>query len=181
MDNRRPTRSGSEARWHLSRRELLVTTGVLVAGLACPGRGFAAPSEAALAAAQTSPLIYVSPLRSDGSESRCHAEVWFVSDASDLLVVTTAGRWRAAAIERGLRRARIWVGDHGVWTRSEGAFRQAPKLEASAAFDRSPEVRERALAGFGAKYSSEWDKWGPRFRTGLESGERVLIRYSPVG
>jgi len=130
-------------------------------------------------AARTSALVYVTPLRSDGSESRCHAEVWFVADGADLLVVTNRERWRAAAIARGLGRARLWVGEHGVWTRANGAWKASPTRDASAAIVSEPEAHARALTLFGSKYSGEWKKWGPRFEEGLASGDRVLIRYTP--
>ena len=176
----------------LSRREFLGaavgTASALAAGLALPVRAFAdssavgASSDAAraLAAASTSPLIYVSPLKKDGRESRCHAEVWFVAEGEDLLVVTNPERWRAACIAAGLDRARIWVGDFGPWKKSDGAFRKAPSYVASARLDRDPARQKRALETFGTKYADEWDKWGPRFRDGLASGERVMIRYTPA-
>ena len=137
-------------------------------------------TKAALAAAASSPLIYVSPLKSGGLESRCHGEVWFVADGRDLLVVTDAERWRAACIAKGHDQARIWVGDYGVWTRSQGAFRKAPSYVASARLDRDPAAHARALEVFGRKYAKGWSDWGPRFRDGLASGKRVMIRYSPA-
>jgi hypothetical protein len=131
-------------------------------------------------AIEKSTLVYISPLQANGNESTCHGEVWFVADAGDLLVVTNPERWRAAAIGKGLDRARIWVGDHGVWTSSNEAFKKSPSAVAKASLDRDPKVHARALAEFGGKYSDSWAKWGPRFREGLASGERVLIRYSPA-
>lgn len=164
----------------LSRRAFLGAAAWLLVGTAVPRRAFADSPDPALAAAAESPLIYVSPLKRNGLESRCHAEVWFVLLGGDLFVTTDPSRWRAACIEKGLDRARIWVGDHGVWTRSGGAFRKAPSLVARASLEKDPAVRERALDAFGRKYADEWDEWGPRFRNGLASGKRVLIRYQPV-
>jgi hypothetical protein len=128
-----------------------------------------------------SPLVYVTPLLSNGSESNCHAEVWFAADAGDLFVVTSPERWRAAAIGRGLTTARLWVGDSGVWKKAAGRFREAPACVASAKIETDSAVHARALESFGKKYASTWDTWGPRFKNGLASGERVLIRYSPSG
>jgi hypothetical protein len=135
--------------------------------------------QASLAAAK-SPLIYISPLTSNDSESTCHGEVWFVKEGDDLLVVTSPDRWRAACIARGLSRARIWVGDHGVWSRSNQGFRQAPSYTAKASIEADRGAHARALEIFGAKYHAEWPKWGPRFTKGLASGERVMIRYRPA-
>jgi hypothetical protein len=164
----------------LVRRDFLRGAGLIAAGLALP-RGVLAGSHSATAAreaAQRSPLIYVSPLKSNGLESRCHGEVWFVPDGADLLVVTNPRNFRATCIGKGLSRARIWVGDFGLWKKSEGAFRQGPSFVAMASLEEEPAVHTRALEAFGKKYADEWDKWGPRFSKGLASGERVLIRYS---
>ena len=100
-------------------------------------------------------------------------------DGDELLVVTSPERWRARAITLGLRHARVWVGDFGVWTKSEGKFRSAPTFIARASIDKDLENHQTALTAFGKKYTKEWGKWGPRFRSGLASGERVLIRYTP--
>ncbi len=170
----------------LSRRKFLGSAAVLTAGLVLPVRAFsdatsdAATLSQALKAAKTSPLIYVSPLKKDGLESRCHGEVWFVAAGNDLLVVTNPERWRAACIGAGLDRARIWVGDFGLWKKSGGEFRKAPSYVATAKLDGDPASQKQALEAFGKKYPDEWDKWGPRFRDGLASGERVMIRYTPA-
>lgn len=162
----------------ISRRDFLAGATVLTVGLVLPGHVAADASATAIAAAAKSPLIYISPLGTDGSESRCHAEVWFVPDGNDLLVVTSPERWRAACISKGLDRARIWVGDFGVW--KESSFRQGPSYVAQASLDTNRGVHARALETFGKKYPDEWDKWGPRFEKGLASGDRVLIRYAPA-
>jgi hypothetical protein len=126
-----------------------------------------------------SPLVYVSPLRSNGDESRCHGEVWFVEDAGELLVVTNPKRWRAAAIGAGLATARIWVGDFGLWKKAENRFREAPGCLATARIEPDPSAHDRALKLFGEKYPSAWGSWGPKFKNGLASGDRVMIRYTP--
>ena len=139
-------------------------------------------SKAARAAIETSTLIYITPIKSDGKESSCHAEVWFCKDGSDLLVVTKRELWRSRAIERGLDRARIWVGDYGVWKSSHGAFRSAPSFLAQAEHISSDaKAVARTLKAMGAKYADEgWSTYGPRFKEGLGDGSRVLLRYRPV-
>lgn len=164
----------------LTRRGFVAGAGALVIGLGLPRMARADTPAAALAAARTSPLIYVSPLKKNGLESRCHGEVWFVREGDDLLVVTNPERWRAACLSQGLDRARIWVGDYGLWKKSDGAFRKAPSYVARGVVDADREAHARALEVFGKKYADEWDKWGPRFQKGLASGDRVLIRYSPA-
>ncbi len=139
-------------------------------------------SKAAQAAIETSKLIYITPVKSDGKESACHAEVWFYADGADLLVVTKQALWRSQAIQRGLDRARIWVGDHGVWKSSDGAFRNAPSFLAQAEhISGDAQAVGRTLKAMGAKYADEgWSTYGPRFKKGLADGSRVLLRYRPV-
>lgn len=130
-----------------------------------------------------SPLIYVSPLKSDGSESTCHGEVWFASENGVLYVVTDSVRWRARAVKQGLDRARIWVGDFGPWKKSFGEFKNAPTFLAAADFVTSDdrELQNRVLKLYGKKYPDGWDSWGPKFRKGLGDGTRVMLRYRPAG
>ncbi|MEZ5557870.1 MAG: hypothetical protein R3E86_04905 [Pseudomonadales bacterium] len=132
------------------------------------------------AALDTSDLVYLTPLRSDGEESRCHAEVWFVHVDGAVFVVTASDAWRAEAVRRGLERARIWVGDLGVWTRIGDRYRALPALEASAALVSDAAERERVLEACGSKYRLSWLVWGPRFRNGLADGTRVMLRYRPL-
>lgn len=139
-------------------------------------------SKAAQQAIAASALIYVTPIKRDGSESKCHAEVWFCPDGEDLLVVTRPELWRYRAVERGLDRARIWVGDHGVWKRSKGAFRSSPSFLARAKpISDDAEAVDRTLEAMAAKYAGAgWSAYGPVFKQGLADGSRVLLRYRPV-
>jgi len=165
-----------------NRREALK----LGAGAACAAlvpwrvRAAAGGSSALQAAMAESDLVYVTPLHGDGAESSCQAEVWFVADAGDAVVVTASDAWRARAVGRGLDRARLWVGDVGVWSDSDGAYRALPSTVAGASMITDPAEHERLLEVFGDKYSLEWIIWGPRFRNGLKEGSRVMIRYTPV-
>ena len=140
-------------------------------------------SKAAREAIAKSELIYISHLRSDGSESSCHAEVWFVAEGDDLLVVTWDTRWRSRAIKKGLDRARIWVGDFGMWRQSHGAFKQGPSFLAKGEHISSDAAAvKRTLDAMGPKYAtSGWTTYGPRFTKGLKSGHHVLLRYRFVG
>ena len=161
-----------------SRRCFLRDSAILSAGLLLPLRAFGDTHTKIQDALARSPLVYISPLKSDGNESRCHGEIWFVTEGDDVLVVTPPERWRAACVSQGLDRARIWVGDFGPWKRSKGAFRDAPSYLAKASLEADPSAHARALAAFGKKYPDGWGEWGPRFTRGLASGERVLVRYT---
>ena len=133
---------------------------------------------AAAPALQSSKLVYLTPLKSDGSESRCKAEIWFGYYAGDVFVVTPPTAWRAEAVAKGLTRARMWVGEFGVWTRADDAFREAPEHMASATLEQDAEVQAAVLAGMGEKYADDgWSRWGPQFKSGLADGGRVMIRY----
>jgi hypothetical protein len=167
----------------LTRRRFLALSAAGAAAWALPRRAGALAFELPVAtrdALARSPLVYVCPLKKDGSESTCHGEVWFVQDGTDVVVVTASDRWKAKALRRGLDRARLWVGDFGVWSRSGGRFKSGPTFLAQVSAPGEADVRERALAAYGKKYPDEWDKWGPRFRAGLADGSRVLLRYTPV-
>ena len=90
--------------------------------------------------------------------------------------------WKARSVAKGLDRARIWVGDHGGWTRVLGhneAFRAGPSFDARAALVRDEALLDRLLSIFEAKYPDEIGKWRDRMRKGYADGTRVLIRYTP--
>ena len=128
---------------------------------------------------ETSRLVYLTPIKSNGEESRCKAEIWFAHDAGNVYVVTPPDAWRAQAVRQGLTRARIWVGDFGVWTQADGAFRDAPEFMATASIETDAAVHARILETMGGKYADTgWSRWGPRFHEGLVDGSRVMIRYA---
>jgi hypothetical protein len=172
----------------LDRRGFLAAAAGAAAWLLAPGR---ARAEGVPAAArpllESSPYVYVSPLRADGSESTCHGEVWFAWLDGAVLINTRRGTWKARALrDRGLDRARLWVGDHGRWKtglagrgRNE-AFREAPSFEARARFETDRAVLDRLLARFEEKYAGDFDRWREEMRSGFHGGERVLIRYEPL-
>jgi hypothetical protein len=132
---------------------------------------------------ETSSFVYVSPLRSDGSESKCHAEVWYAWLDDAVVMIVASDRWKARAIERGLGKARIWVGDHGRlsgWISNDESFRKAPSFEARGEKLRDEALLDRLLTAYEQKYPSEIDQWRDRMRQGHADGSRVLVRYRPV-
>ena len=156
----------------MQRRQFLQVT----AGAAVLGPLLSAP----LQAAEESELIYLSPVKSDGNLSKCQAEVWFVQDGSDMYVVTDKSAWRSQAVMQGLTNTQVWVGDVGLWQRSNGKYKELPSLMASASFETNGARHAALLTKFGSKYSREWSTWGPRFKEGLANGSRVMLKYSPV-
>ena len=132
----------------------------------------------AASALEASKLVYLTPIKSDGEESRCKAEIWFGYHGGDVYVVTPPDAWRAQALGQGLTRARLWVGEFGIWTRADGAFREAPELMATASLATDAALQAEVLEKMGAKYADDgWTRWGPAFREGLADGGRVMIRY----
>ena len=167
----------------LNRRRLIVAGGSLtVAGLAGvnPRLGAQGNAVGLPQALVKSELVYLSPLRSDGTLSQCQAEVWFAYVDDAIYVVTASDAWRARAVTQGLGQTQVWVGDVGQWRSSREAYLQLPRLKAQADFVREQSAQSRVLAAMGGKYSAEWGVWGPRFRNGLADGSRVMLRYRPV-
>jgi hypothetical protein len=132
------------------------------------------------AAMRDSALIYLTPLQTNGDESRCQAEVWFVYDGIDMFVSTSSKSWRALAPARGLNRARVWVGDLGPWKKNKGKYKSLPRLEAEVTVVSEDATTQKALDLFGEKYSLEWIVWESRFRKGLADGSRSMLRYRPL-
>ncbi len=105
----------------MKRRSFLSGATVLAGAALAPGL---------IHAADESPLIYLSPLKSNGELSRCQAEVWFVGATDNMFVVTDVSAWRAQAIRQGLSRTQVWVGDVGLWERSGGRYKNLPSVQA---------------------------------------------------
>lgn len=166
----------------LTRRRMLGVAGSLAAaGLVPRGvRALEGLPEASRAALVESDLVYLTPIKSNGEESSCHAEVWFAFDGTDLFLCTSSEAWRAQALANGLSSARLWVGEFGTWTRSAGRFREGPELMAIGAVESGSAGIERGLELLGAKYRVQWAIWGPRFRNGIADGSRVMLRYRPT-
>ena len=139
---------------------------------------------ATVKALEESPYVYVSPLKSDGEESRCHGEVWYSWLDNTVLLNTTKGAWKARAVERGLTSARVWVGDHGRWKNALGvkneAFRAGPMFNSSVERVTDAAENERLLKDFDVKYAGPIDSWRDKMRDGFGTGDRILLRYTPI-
>jgi hypothetical protein len=133
---------------------------------------------------EESPYAYISPLRRDGEESRCHGEVWFAWLDESVVTTVASDRWKAKALAQGLDRARIWVGDHGRWKTMLGGrneeFRKAPSFDARAERISDEAMIDRLLASYGRKYPKEIGDWRDRMKRGNADGSRIMIRYTPI-
>jgi hypothetical protein len=129
-----------------------------------------------------SEFVYVSPLRSNGTESRCHAEVWYAWLDGAVVMTVSATGWKATAISRGLPEARIWVGDYGRWKgllSTNERFRQGPNFLATGERVDDPALLEQLLAAYEVRYPDEIAQWRGRMRAGQRDGSRVMVRYRP--
>lgn len=133
---------------------------------------------------ERSPFVYISPLQTDGSESRCHGELWYAWLDGSVVVTVARDGWKARALARGLDRARVWVGDHGRWKTWYGgrneSFRAAPHFEARVTRAEQPGLLDRVLDVYERKYPDEIADWRGRMRAGNADGSRILLRYTPI-
>ena len=125
---------------------------------------------------ETSKLIYLTPIKSDGEESKCQGEVWFVYLDSQIYVTTATDAWRAEAIRNDLTDARIWIGEFGNWTRAKEKYKEAPELMIEGEIFEDEEKMPEILKAFNDKYPGEGQY--PRvFKEQIEDGKRVVLRY----
>ena len=100
------------------------------------------------------------------------------------MINTAPTTWKSRALASGRDRARIWVGDHGRVKQMIGtndAFRSAPHFDAKVESVKGGEaLLERLLAVYAKKYPSEIANWSDKMRDGYHSGQRLLLRYTPV-
>ncbi len=163
------------------RRAIVASTALLLSAWGSPRSVFAGSFKHSTAAAlDTSPLIYLSPIVSNGKESSCHAEVWFVHHDEEIFVVTWADKWKAEAMRRGFSRAKIWIGDFGPWKSANKRYLSAPSLHIEGRFENDPDIHSSLLAEFASKYKNEWSFWDKRVRDGLVTGAWVLMRYQVI-
>jgi hypothetical protein len=115
----------------------------------------------------SSPYVYISSTRKDGTLSR-PAEIWFLWHNGSVYVASPPTTWRARRIRWGRPAAKIWIGAP-----------DGPSFMATGAVVDEPEVHPILFETYARKYGSGWPKWEQSFRKGLADGSRVLIRYRP--
>ena len=125
---------------------------------------------------ETSKLIYLTPIKSDGEESKCQGEVWFVYMDSNIYVTTDTDAWRAEAIRKELTEARIWIGEYGQWSRAKEKYKEAPELMIEGEIFEDKEKFPEILEAFNEKYPGEGPY--PRvFKEEIDEGKRVILKY----
>ena len=169
----------------IARREFLGACAGLALWPVLRGASQASAADALPAALlESSPFVYISPLRADGRESTCHSEVWFGWLDGAVVINTAPTTWKSRALAAGRDRARIWVGDHGRVKQMIGtseAFRSAPHFDARVeSVVKDEKLLERLLVLYAKKYPREIANWRDKMREGYKSGDRLLLRYAPV-
>jgi hypothetical protein len=160
----------------LDRRNFLkATTAIGFTGLFSP-----ALADSIQDGLKNSDLVYLTTIKSNGQESKCQAEIWFVYDGAHIYVCTDTDGWRAQALDLGLNMTRVWVGDLGRWQRTKGKYKELPSLMAKCSIESDETEHKRVLDLFSDKYDLSWLAWGPRFRKGLANGSRTMLKYQPV-
>jgi hypothetical protein len=161
-----------------------VLAAVVLAAALSPAAAADTPASAPSPAAATAPAaalspelasqlesatyVYISSTRKDGSLSR-RAEIWFMFADGAVWVASAPTTWRVKRIRWGRPAATIWVGT------SDG-----PSFRARGEIVADPKRYDQLCERFAVKYRDRWARWESSFREGLRSGERVLIRYTPI-
>ena len=183
---RDPLRRGGPGIRHLidRRRFLVASAGVALWPLFGGARSARAADALPTALLDSSPFVYISPLLANGSESKCHGEVWYGWIDGAVVINTAPTTWKSRAVAAGRNRARIWVGDHGRVKQmigSNDAFRAAPHFDARVESVKGNEaLLGKLLAVYEKKYPREIADWRDKMRDGYRSGERLLLRYTPA-
>ena len=148
------------------RRPLAVAALAFYAGaLPAPARALGAEVEAAL---ETSPYVYVSSQRKDGSFG-APAEIWFMYHDGAVWVASPTTTWRVRRIRAGRTKARIAVGKVN-----------GPTLAAVGSIVTDPALHQAMFRTFARKYPQGWPQYEDRFRRGLADGTRVMVKYRPA-
>jgi len=125
---------------------------------------FSPAIESALAKAQ---YVYVQSERKSGELGQ-PAEIWFYAEDGAVYVGTRPASWRVRRVKAGRTRARVAVGAPG-----------GPAFDATASLVKDAALEQRLMDAFAKQYPEGWKRHEAGFREGFESGERVLVKYTP--
>lgn len=118
-------------------------------------------------ALESSPFVYISSTRKDGSLSQ-PAEIWFMYHDGAVYVGTRPNSWRVRRIKAGRPEAKIAVG------KVDG-----PSFTATGSLPNEPAIQELLLKEYARKYPQGWETHEQSFRQGFKDGSRVLVKYVP--
>jgi hypothetical protein len=127
----------------------------------------AASSPEITKALDSATYVYVQSERKSGEMSK-PAEIWFFVDEGVVYVGTRPTSYRVKRIKAGRTKARIAVGS------ADG-----PSFDATGAIVNDKALQEKMMAAYAKKYPEGWAKFAESFRKGFETGDRVLVAYTP--
>jgi hypothetical protein len=142
------------------------TTFVLALLVALPALGAELTAEQKKALDEAK-YVYVQSERASGALSK-PAEIWFMAVGDDVYVGTRPDSHRVKRIEAGRTKARVAIGS------ADG-----PAYDATASLSTDEAMEQKLLADFAKKYPEGWKKHAEGFTKGFETGERVLVKYTP--
>jgi len=119
------------------------------------------------AALEKATYVYVQSERASGELGK-PAEIWFMVVGDDVYVGTKPTTHRVKRIQAGRTRARVAIGS------ADG-----PAYDAVASLSTDDAMEQRLLTELAKKYPDRWPTHAEGFTTGFQSGERVLVKYSP--
>ena len=144
---------------------VLVLTGILAWLPSSQAVALTAEVQEAL---DSSKYVYIASTRKDGSLGR-PAEIWFMHHQEAVWVATPKTTWRVKRLQAGRDGAKIWVGKP-----------KGPAFMAKGSIVEDSGVQEVLFETFAKKYPDGWSSFEKNFRAGLQSGDRVLIKYAPT-
>jgi hypothetical protein len=136
--------------------------------VALASAAFAALTPDVERALRDSEYVYMQTERKTGEFGK-PAEIWFMYDDGKVYVGTRPSSWRVKRIKAGRTKAKIAVG------KPDG-----PSFSARGEVIRDAALQQRLMETFAKKYPAGWKKHEEGFRKGFETGERVLVRYTPA-
>jgi len=115
-----------------------------------------------------SQYVYIASTRKDGSLGK-PAEIWFFYQDGAVYVGTSPKSWRVRRIRWGRPQAKIWVGKE-----------DGPSFTARGEVIDDDAIEAKLLETYAKKYPERWNRYAESFRKGFESGERVVVKYTPL-
>lgn len=146
------------------RRTLPALVLALVVGVPALAGELSAEQKKALAEAE---YVYVQSERASGELGK-PAEIWFMVVGDDVYVGTKPTTHRVERIKAGRTRARVAIGSE-----------KGPAYDATASLSTDDAMEQRLLTDFAKKYPDGWKSHSEGFTQGFQTGERVLVKYSP--
>ncbi len=148
-------------------RRAVAAPGVLLAVLLVAAGAAKLPADVD-AALRTAKYVYVQSERKSGDWSK-PAEIWFHAENGAVYVATRPTSWRVRRIGWKRTKARIAVGKpDGPTFVARGELVKGDKA-----------LEDRLMADYAKKYADGWSRFEQDFRKGFESGDRVIVRYTP--